>query len=253
MNHKNEKKPLINYIEVHVVDHCNLKCSHCAHFCHIIDEEIFINIDDFENDLKELSKKVNIFQIRIMGGEPLLHPELNLFMQIARKYFPNSMISVVTNGILLFQMKEDFWNSLKENRVRIDLTKYPVMGNKFSELLDLIDDHNMQPGNIKLAKKFYESLNPEGNSDITKSYKICGSKYAVNLWKHKLYPCQSCYRYYYNKKYNTNLELPPAIDFYKLTGKEIVNLLNKYHKPFDACRYCLEEGIVHEWSQYKKD
>ncbi len=245
---KKSLKPFISYVEVHITDHCNLKCNHCSHFCNLIDEEIFIDLEQFKKDFDILSKKIYIKRIRIMGGEPLLNPDINLYLKAARNAFPEAVISVVTNGILLPKMKEDFWNTLKENKIIIDLTKYPILGNKFSELLDLIDDHNMQVGNVKLAKKFYESVNPKGDSDIRKSWTICGSKYAVNLWRSKLYPCQNCYRYYYNKKYGTNMDLPPEVDFYKLDGEEIVEQLNKLKKPFDACRFCLEQGIVHEWS-----
>lgn len=250
-NFKKKQKPIIPYIEVHIVDHCNLKCNYCSHFCHLVNEEIFIDINEYKKDLEELSKKINIFQIRIMGGEPLLHPQLNEFIKEARFFFPNSRISIVSNGILLPTMNEEFWNTLKQYNTYIDLTKYPILGNKFSEILDLIDDHNMQPGHIKLAKKFYESLNINGDSDINKSHSVCGSKSSVNLWNHKLYPCQNCFRYYYNKKYNTNLELPPAVDFYKLSGEQIKRELIKYKKPFDACRFCLEAGITHQWSKYE--
>lgn len=245
-------KPLIQYLETHIVDHCNLKCNHCSHFCHLIDEEIYTDINQFTKDINELSSKLDVFQLRLLGGEPLLHPQINNFMIEARKAFPASFISIVTNGILLPSMPQSFWDTVKENRIKIDLSKYPIIGNKFSEILDLIDDHDMQPGNIKLAKKFFESLNPKGDSDIEKSYKICGSKACVNLWKQHLYPCQNCYRYYYNKKFNTNLELPPAIDLYKLSGKEIFEELKKYKKPFSACKFCLEKGIVREWELYKE-
>ena len=224
------KKPCLNYIETHIVDHCNLKCNHCSHFCNLIDEEIYIDLKQFITDINTLASKIDIFHIRILGGEPLLNPNINCYLAAVRHAYPKAFISIVTNGILLPKMDEKFWETLKKLYISIDLTKYPILGNKFSEILDIIDDHDMQPGNIKLAKKFYESVNPKGDSDIKKSWGICGSKYSINLWHQKLYPCQNCYRYYYNKKYGTKMDLPPGADIYKLSGKEIVNFMKKYEK-----------------------
>lgn len=238
------------YMETHLVDHCNLKCDHCGHYCHIVDEEIFTDINQFKQDMKELASKVRFYTIRLMGGEPLLHPQINDFLIITRKLFPYTNIRIVTNGILLPAMKDNFWNTVNTLRIGIDLSKYPILGNKFSELLDLIDDKRAILGNINLAKKFYDKLNVEGNCDIKKSFNACYSRNALNLWKQKLYTCQACYRYYYNKKYGTNIILPDAVDIYKASGKEIFQKMNK---PNEGCRFCNEISKEYTWSQYKPE
>lgn len=53
-------KIYLPYVETHLVDHCNLNCRGCTHFCPV-SPEIFIDVEDFKKNMFELSKNV-IFQ-----------------------------------------------------------------------------------------------------------------------------------------------------------------------------------------------
>jgi uncharacterized radical SAM superfamily Fe-S cluster-containing enzyme len=107
-----EKEKKLPYIEVHLNEHCNLNCAHCLHFCPLAEEEYY-NLDEFEEDFKRLAEltKSNIKTIHLLGEKPLLNKDVNKFMKISREYFSNSTIAVVTNGILLLQMEEKFWET----------------------------------------------------------------------------------------------------------------------------------------------
>ena len=130
LQNKNINKIPIPFLETHIVDNCNLKCNKCSHFCHLIDEEIMINVDDFEKDMSILSKNCNIFQLKLLGGEPLLHPQINELITISRNYFPKSRISIGTNGILLKTMKNTFWKTMQKNHILIDISKYQMYKSK---------------------------------------------------------------------------------------------------------------------------
>ena len=62
--------PFLNYLETNVVDHCNLNCKECAHFSNIYDNN-YVNLVDYEHDIKLISQKFNVCYFRILGGEPL--------------------------------------------------------------------------------------------------------------------------------------------------------------------------------------
>ena len=91
----------LHYLETHLVDHCNLKCKGCGHFSSL-SEKRYTDVDIFKRDLMRLSGLFdNISRIRLMGGEPLLHPDVLGFVKSSRLAFPNADIWVVTNGLLL--------------------------------------------------------------------------------------------------------------------------------------------------------
>ena len=105
------------YLEFHLTDHCNLNCAGCTHYCPIAGEG-FLSMTTFLKDMTRLSEIfTDIARIRIMGGEPLLHPSVALFAGETRRFFPESSISIVTNGILLLSMGADFYGALLENDI----------------------------------------------------------------------------------------------------------------------------------------
>jgi uncharacterized radical SAM superfamily Fe-S cluster-containing enzyme len=79
--------------DIYVAEHCNLGCYRCNHFSQLAKPE-FADLETTERDLQRLSilSGGNIPAIMLVGGEPLLNPELHEFMRIARLYFPQSRI-----------------------------------------------------------------------------------------------------------------------------------------------------------------
>ena len=128
---KNERlvvKPYIEYIVLNILDHCNLKCKGCDHFACVADP-YFVDKRTIYNDLKRLSRLFpddEIKQMAVMGGEPLLHPDLLDILCMVRKFFPNTIIRLTTNALLLLKQPDEFWKVCRENKVTIVNTKYPI-------------------------------------------------------------------------------------------------------------------------------
>jgi hypothetical protein len=120
-------KSTLTTIVVSLVEHCNLGCWGCDHFAPLA-EKSFLSIDIFKRDMKRLSQLSygNVGTIKLMGGEPLLHPQKEIFFKICRSYFPNSRIELVTNAILLSKQGSNFWISCHSNCITIVVTKYPL-------------------------------------------------------------------------------------------------------------------------------
>lgn len=59
----------IGYMDIHIAEHCNLHCFSCSNFSQIAEEE-YLDIIDFEKDMKRLSEITNkrIGMFSIMGG-----------------------------------------------------------------------------------------------------------------------------------------------------------------------------------------
>lgn len=246
-----KNKGYIPYLETHLCDHCNLNCKGCGHCSPLVTKETFADIKVFAKDIKTLSKKLDINKIRLMGGEPLLHPDICKFVVVTRKAYPNAIIKIVTNGILIPQMPEKFWQTLRENRIFIDLSKYPPCAEKFDSYLDIIKKNNVQIDRISDASQFFNQVNIKGDSPIVETFNNCLSKYCVNLWRSKLYTCPACYTHYYNQYFGKNKPMPVAFDIYKLSGKELAQKLNK---PIDFCRFCnTKELKYYKWDQSKKE
>ena len=122
-------KPWLPYLEAHVCDHCNLNCKACNHFAPFIRERSVTDPAAFDRDLRELGRLFsNIGKLNLMGGEPLLEPELcQEMVRLGRGRFPDAELYLTTNASRISRMSPAFWDCLRENRVIIQITVYPPL------------------------------------------------------------------------------------------------------------------------------
>lgn len=95
-------------MEIHVTDHCNMKCKNCTIFAGLVEGEVFVNYEKYRDGVKKLKEfftHVKIF--RVLGSEPLLNPELYKYLYLIRKTFPYTNIRLICNGTLILQMPQN--------------------------------------------------------------------------------------------------------------------------------------------------
>ena len=231
---------------VHLAEHCNLNCAGCDHFSSIAEPEL-AEFKEFERDIKRMGELFNheCRSLHLLGGEPLLNPEIIKFMKAARENFTNGEIAVFTNGILLASQSDEFWQACHDNNILIKISAYPIrldinkiklMANKFQVKLQWAGgEDEAEHDNFIIPK-----VNLAGSGDIRKNFAWCGRGGDCLMLKHgRLYPCTFIPNItHFNKKFNKNLEITPQdyIDIYAENDKNII--LNKLSQPVPACRYC---------------
>lgn len=96
-------------IEYNLTEHCNLSCYHCDHASPLM-AKTFASLEDYERDVTTIAEAVHVEEFRLVGGEPLLHPQLLDFMKIAHSIGIGDSIKIYTNGQLLHTMPDEFWD-----------------------------------------------------------------------------------------------------------------------------------------------
>lgn len=86
----------LEYICISITSICNLNCKYCYRFASKRNK--YMPREDFENILIKL-KKLGYKKINLTGGEPLLHPNIKEFINIA--FDLGFFIALSTNSILL--------------------------------------------------------------------------------------------------------------------------------------------------------
>ena len=250
---------MINYIETHIVDHCNLKCKGCSHFSGLA-APLFKDIDSFTKEMQQLSNITNqqVGIIRIMGGEPLLHPNFVSFFKIARECFPNSSIVLVSNGTLLRNVADEDIDTLNNLNIELCVSDYGIQidYNKFIKFKYRYFHNKNNMYNI--------SLDLTGQQSIEKAYQNCdlvhGGWYFFK--DGRIYQCCIMANIdYFNKHFNktVNIDIDDiSIDIFTHTEEEIHEFLSH---PHEACRYCdtiqrhnsysnftISKGDIKEWT-----
>jgi len=107
-------------VEFEAASHCNLRCEGCNHFSPFA-KRGFVSPEAIERDLRVLSKFMHVRILRLVGGEPLLHPGLLDLLRIARDSGLGDRLSMFTNGLLLPRQPEEFWQYMDQ----VELSLYP--------------------------------------------------------------------------------------------------------------------------------
>ena len=233
-------KPVLDYLEFHLADHCNLNCAGCLHYAPFADKRL-ADVETVRRDFARLRELfANIRHIRIMGGEPLLHPDIGEVVKIVRAAFPRSKVRIVTNGVLLNDdaggKTRRLLSILKENDVGIDWTKYPPVAHREDEIKALCLNSEV---NLRITENnsFMARVRPNGGEGIRRAFRWCRERmYCPILDDGRIFTCAPArYAGYYNKVSGANIPVEKGMDIHKATAKEILYYLMC---PTFACVYC---------------
>ena len=137
--------------EINVVDHCNLTCRDCDHASPVVAKR-FVDPLKLHQDLSLLRHHYEARTIKLIGGEPLLHPDIEGVIDAVKRSGLGQSVLMVTNGVLLERCRDQFWRSIDELWVSV----YPDSGLD-SEYRKWIDEKARQ-FNIKLIVSKYDSF-----------------------------------------------------------------------------------------------
>ena len=235
------------YLEFHLTDHCNLNCKGCAHYSPMASDH-YADLHQLEKDLQRLAQLFrNIRLIRLMGGEPLLHPDVDRFIRTTRSAFPKSRIRIVTNGILLPQASQAFWDACRETNTSIDLTVYPPAQEHVDDYRALCEREGVFIS-TRDVESFVAHFNSKGDSQVDKAFRLCPIEYYCRfLQDGHLYPCaKPALVHYFNESFDLKVTADEGIDIYSpsLSGREVLMRLNK---PIDTCRWCSYDLVPFAW------
>lgn len=255
-------QPFLESIVVDVSHHCNLNCWGCDHFSPLAEPK-FYELEQFRNDIERLSFLTNKFmdKLWLMGGEPLLNPQILDFFRISREYFPNTEIKCLTNGILITKQSEEFWKEVKRLNIIFEYTKYDINldYNKIDSIMKKYDITVKAYGNTQkvLKTSYHIPLDLDGKQDYKTNFLNCShANKCITLKNCKIYTCTVAPNIeHFNKYFGKDLPLTDydGIDIYK--ANNIQEVLQFLAKPIPFCRFCNVKGRTfgHKWGISKKD
>jgi organic radical activating enzyme len=112
-------KIIPNYAcQAEIVSHCNLSCQDCNHLSPIASKR-FVVPEAIHRDFSILAKVYRPRFVILTGGEPLLHPDICAVIEAVRSSGISQRIRILTNGLLLPRMGDQFWESIDDLEISI--------------------------------------------------------------------------------------------------------------------------------------
>jgi len=183
-------KHYLDRAEFYITNVCNYNCTHCNRFnnYHFSGHQYW---EDVKDVYTKWNKRLNLGAISILGGEPLLNPSINEWIDGIAELWTQPKIEITTNGTRLNKVKGLYETLTKHNgRVGIyiglhDRTLLPKVQEEIYEFLDdivldrvIVPDEINELWNLEYSKlksiNWPECPTPNDYENLPQEYKdIC--------------------------------------------------------------------------------
>ena len=198
MSPSTDQRVAIENLEINVVLGCNLKCEYCSHFGRYM--KGIVPLEELMKWYATWSPKIAPETVKIIGGEPLLHPDIIAVVEETRRYWPDSEIEFVTNGLRFPKADQRLFFTICKQDVRVTVSRHfddPHFNKGFTQAIETLRTYGIEPyipqSNWYWMK--YYRLDEQGKaipyqSDSSKAWLNCCVKNAcTTLMDNKLYRC----------------------------------------------------------------
>lgn len=149
----------IDSLQVPVVKHCNLNCNRCYHFSNLVKNKESYEIEDYKKDIADIKRLgFSIGEIRFLGGEPLLNDDLVEYISYMYTLFPNAILKVVTNGLLITKLSLEKCEVLSRMKVVLSVSLYAPLHKTFDSIERFLLTNNLRYEIFRIGDRFDKVL-----------------------------------------------------------------------------------------------
>ena len=250
-----KRLPIPN-LQIHVAHSCNLHCESCSHYANQGHRGI-VALDEAERWMRLWNRRLSPQIFALLGGEPAMHPQLTEFVRMARKYWPEAELQLITNGLLL-KRHHDLPAALRETDTCVCLSIHHGSRSyqeKLRPVLELVETWERSQG-IRVQylhshrvwtrryKGFGSAMEPFDDGQPRLSWENCVAKGCYQLFEGKIWRCAPlAYLKLQAAKYELSERWQPYLNYQPLppecTPEELAAFLAKEEEP--CCGMCARE------------
>lgn len=251
------EKPTLPYFEMPIIDLCNLNCKGCLFGVNQNGEVEYTSLNEIKRDFARMAELFeDIPWMRILGGEPLMHPDLSEVLDFARQTFPNAEIDVCTNGLLVPKLSDDILNSFFRNKITVHISGYKPTCKILDKIEKKLSDFDLYYTILK-RNEFYKYYTTTENNYSEDIHEKCPSSGCRELYRGRLAKCSAALAFErLNKQFSTNYDVRRNIDWFDIYDSQISawDIIEGLDKIVPICRYCdIKNMKFFKWSNGEKE
>lgn len=258
-------RPVLPFLETMITQACNISCHGCTNYSDL-SHSGYVRWETGREWISSWLERIDIPDFGIMGGEPLINPEVKQWLKGVRDLMPNSQIRFTTNGLLLEKHFDivDFLADLGNVSFKITIHLHDE---KVETLVnDIFNRFNWQPiheygidrwitnGNfrfhvkrptsfVKTYKNDYRNMEP-WHSDPAEAFSNCCQPTCPLLYNGLIYKCSTSAllestlsRFGYPNKDQWEPYLPTGLSI-DSSDDQVNEFIDNFGKPSAICGQC---------------
>lgn len=257
-------KVRLPYMEIDVVIGCNLKCEQCSHLSPY--RKGIVPAEELLQWFRLWSEKIVPEELDLLGGEPLLHPELPRILRESQNIWNQTRIVLVTNGFMFSKVSPEVFEALEQTQIQVvisDHSSNAAEKKMFEEAISKLREYSIRYKIRKSNSKWIIQYDTTSDgtpkmfsSNPKKAWDTCLAKTCIALANNKLYKCAIlasiiegvCENTFSKENWNSALTYKPlTLD---ASSQEIMEHLMRREVP--ACSICPAEKLYIEPKQLIK-
>lgn len=183
---------------------------------------------------------VTCSKLQILGGEPLLHPNLLEAMTICKRSSLSDSVVLKTNGILLHKMETEFWDLASKVIVSVYPTTRRILEERKASLESVAREHAAGI-EFRYSPRFNFVTKPhrtESSRIVNHVFENCLFKnFCVSISGDRLFRCSIAVNARHARACSDQPDSIPITDAHDLERQVRDFLFSS--TPISSCRYCL--------------
>lgn len=141
-NHANPDKLTVQSVDLMITEKCSMKCRDCSNLMQYYEHpenadlaQMFAMIDGLCDKMDE------IYEFRVIGGEPFMHKELHTVVAYVAAKSNVQKVSIFTNATIV--PREHQWDALQHSKVRLFITDYDELSRNRQRLVSELEQRGI--------------------------------------------------------------------------------------------------------------
>ena len=251
----NLEKTRVKNLEIHITTHCTLNCRLCANGIKYVKSQEHFPFEKLCNEIDLMFQLVDYTdKLEIMGGEPLLHPDLPEIIEKVLEYSPQiGILRLPTNGTIIPSPNViDTFLKNKKNVCKMEflISHYGNLSYKAEQIIKLCKENeiycrvDIYHGNDMYYGGWIDfgtdcNRLPKTTEETLLLFSNCAcAKHGYAMFvKGKLYPCSASVL---RLRSGLDKNIPGLIDLFDDAPMESKRkqLMKYADNPYYVCQYC---------------
>lgn len=218
---------------------CTLDCKYCSNLVPYIKKKQCFDVDKIQSDINTIAKVLHVNHVQVQGGEPFLHPHLDIIIKSLASSKLTRHINIATNGTII--IPEKLIEIFHDYKVKIRCGSYNSPKQKIAQIEQQCKENDIVLTVLK--DRVWMNLGGIGiqmsNDESAKaSYDTCSYNTCYTLSDGLFTKCARSATGHLNDLYTFYPEDHVNIRTDFDTLKHRLKIFMNNHHFMNACRYC---------------